>query len=123
MGEVIKFDFKAGKVPGVKKEENTEQRPRITAANFDITRMIEEGVEPYMKFLEFARTDKFNKILSLQTTPESLIVAKETIQKYTTDQLVDRLEHSEEWEWVEKPSLFNTMIIEMHTRLNKFKIE
>ncbi len=110
MGEIIKFDF-------LNKKRITEGKQIEESVQENISKEeIPERLPPYIKFIKFVLSDKYEKLKNLQVTHEALNVYMETVKNYTDEELIGWLENSSESEWKAKPSFYLSVYEELRER-------
>ena len=111
MGDIIKFDFVGNKrIPETGKEEKTEKR---TSHGVEIP----ERLMPFIKFIDFVISDKYDKLTNLEVTKEAFLISAEIVKNYTNEELIGWLENSSESDWRSKPSFYKAVYEELKIRM------
>jgi len=108
MGEIIHFDFKNKKKEEPAEEKIKETKPNERSSDFKYL----------MKFIEFSLLGNAKELMHLSVSPSSLNQSLETVKKYTTEELINWLEETNENEWKKKATFFQAVFTELRSRLN-----
>lgn len=108
MGEIINFDFN--------KNKKIETSVNEEVSNTEWWKENEKQPLLFIKFAKFLISEDAKKIKNLPTTPEAFSQSQQIVKDYTTKQLMDWFNNSNEQDWQVKPSFFRAIIEELKSR-------
>ena len=124
----MNFDFNKGRKTEVSSPDVTNDNPSEkkdidkSAGLTDREKEIQKLADPFLKFIRFVISDKHKRFMNLQVTKLSFNQARETVSKYSNEELINWLIDHDESEWVVKPAFYMAVYREMEDRLpERFK--